>query len=527
MERTYTCIWLFCWFCWLLLSPAYSEGNLRKVRGVSLGGWLVVEGWIKQSLFDNIPNAKMLDGTEAQFKSMALNKFITAENGGGNNVTVNKTIPTTFETFRLWRVNETEFQFRSSGGQFLSCVGEACSFSANTDSPSESKTFSIETKFKKVHIKYSNGIYLQATSPNQLTADYTGTPGWDNNTATFEMILVSFDYHGEYQLTNGWGAKAKDILKEHRDNFITEDDFKFMSEHGLNTVRIPVGWWIYMDPNPPAPYVGGSLAALDNAFKWAQNYNMKCIINLHAAPGSQTGKETSSSRDGSADWSTSPKYISQTLDVIDFLASRYAKNPALLGISLLNNPNASLIPLDVLVSYYSKGYQIVRKYSSTAYVIIAQRVGKADPMELIEANIGSSNLVLEMHSYNFDNMTSDFSVEDNIEFVKNSRRAQIKALSSRNGPLIFVGEWVNKMARDDVLKSEYERYGKAQVEVYDEASFGWAYWTFRNDVVHWSLEWNIQNGYLQLGDSPVKQWPMYHILLFAAFWGLYLSDQIL
>ncbi|KAL5706965.1 hypothetical protein ACHQM5_025070 [Ranunculus cassubicifolius] len=130
---------------------------------------------------------------------------------------------------------------------------------------------------------------------------------------------------------------------------------------------------------------------------------MKCIIDIHAAPGSQNGKETSSSRDGSAYWATSQKYISQTLDVIDFLASRYAKNPALLGISFLNNPNASLIPLDVLVSYYSKGYQIVRNYSSTAYVIITQRIGNTDPKELIRANISSTNLVLEIH-FDSDNL---------------------------------------------------------------------------------------------------------------------------
>ena len=35
------------------------HGNSR-VRGVNLGGWLVIEGWIKPSLFDDIPNSDML-----------------------------------------------------------------------------------------------------------------------------------------------------------------------------------------------------------------------------------------------------------------------------------------------------------------------------------------------------------------------------------------------------------------------------------------------------------------------------------
>lgn len=85
------------------------------------------------------------------------------------------------------------------------------------------------------------------------------------------MIIASNTLHGDYQLANGYGHdKAKEILKTHRDGFVTEQDFDFLSRHGINTVRIPVGWWIASDPNPPAPFIGGTLNALDNAFSWAQ-----------------------------------------------------------------------------------------------------------------------------------------------------------------------------------------------------------------------------------------------------------------
>jgi hypothetical protein len=39
-----------------------ADNNSSKVRAVNLGGWLVVEGWIKPSLFDGIPNRDMLVG---------------------------------------------------------------------------------------------------------------------------------------------------------------------------------------------------------------------------------------------------------------------------------------------------------------------------------------------------------------------------------------------------------------------------------------------------------------------------------
>lgn len=49
----------------LLGSLCEVEGlhGSSKVRGVNLGGWLVIEGWIKPSLFDDIPNGDMLVGS--------------------------------------------------------------------------------------------------------------------------------------------------------------------------------------------------------------------------------------------------------------------------------------------------------------------------------------------------------------------------------------------------------------------------------------------------------------------------------
>ena len=58
--------------------------------------------------------------------------------------------------------------------------------------------------------------------------------------------------------------------QDHWNTYITDEDFRFMSSNGLTAVRIPVGWWIALDPTPPKPFVGVSLKALDNAFTWAQ-----------------------------------------------------------------------------------------------------------------------------------------------------------------------------------------------------------------------------------------------------------------
>ena len=66
---------------------------------------------------------------------------------------------------QLWRVSDSEFQFRTSQEQFLTCDGEGSSVSAVAGSPSINETFYVERNYdNRVHIKLKNGNYLQVYS---------------------------------------------------------------------------------------------------------------------------------------------------------------------------------------------------------------------------------------------------------------------------------------------------------------------------------------------------------------------------
>eukprot|EP00253_Pinus_taeda_P000728 PITA_00728 len=492
-----------------ILEARRLTNDTQKYHSVNLGGWLVIEGWIKPSLFDGIPDKDLLDGTQIQLKSMKLGTYVVAEDGGGTIMAVNRTNPSGWETFSLWRVRDGYYQLRVFNKQFVGADnGGGGIVEAVATTPNSSETFQIirnQANANSVHIKVLNGMYMQAQSKDQLTADFEGEPGWDDdNAATFEMTIVG-TMQGEFQISNGYGPeKATQVLNEHRSTFITEDDFVFMSKNGISAVRIPVGWWIASDPKPPAPFVGGSLACLDKAFSWAQNHDIKVIIDLHAAPGSQNGYEHSGTRDGFIEWSESQENIDKSLSVIDFLAARYAAHPALLGIELLNEPRSPAVSLNNVTDYYSRGYDIVRKYSSSAYVIMCNRIGSADPKELFQMNNGLSRTVVDVHYYNlFDDATfKNMTVQQNIDYIKTTRAQTLQSLVSANGPLIFVGEWVDEWELNSATQSDYQRYGDAQLQVYGEASFGWAYWTLRNiGSRHWDLEWMVKNQYLILPAS--------------------------
>lgn len=481
----------------------------QKYRSVNLGGWLVVEQWIKPSLFDGVQDRDLTDGAQIQLKSIKLGTYVVAEDGGGKNIAVNRGSPSGWETFKIWRVRDGTYQLRAFNKQFVRAVNAGGgSVDAVTNTPEEWETFQIirnPSNKNQVHIKAYNGMYLQAQSQDQLTADFQGKPGWnDGNAATFEMNVVTGDngIGGEYQLTNGLGPdKAPQVMNDHWNSFITESDFAFMSSNGINAVRIPVGWWIASDPNPPAPFVGGSLKALDNAFTWAKNHNIGVIVDLHAAPGSQNGDAHSGTRDGYLEWPDSQDNIDKSISVIDFLAGRYASNSALLGIELLNEPRAPGVPVDTLKTYYKRGYDTVRKHSSSAYVIMCNRIGPADAKELFDINNGLTSTVVDVHYYNLydDSTFKSMSVQQNIDYINNNRAQILQSLTSANGPLIYVGEWTNEFEYQGASMSDYQKFGNAQLQVYGTATFGWGYWSLKNDNYnHWSFEWMVQNSYLQL-----------------------------
>lgn len=485
-------------------SPAVSYPAL-PVRAVCLGGWLVTEGWILPSLFDGIPNKDLLDGTQLQFKSALRKTYLTADNGGGGAVVANRTQASDWETFKLWRLNDTTFNFRTSGNQFVGIGASDGIIVATATTPGLPETFQIvRCPFDKnrVRIKAANGYFVQAIATGEVIADYGEPTRWsDFDASVFLMTTVGQQLQGEYQLCNGYGAdKAAPLLREHWSTYIVEDDFKFFASSGLTAVRIPVGWWIASDPSPPAPYVGGSLQALDNAFRWAEKHELGVIVDLHAAPGSQNPWEHSSSRDGTQEWGTTDASIAQTVQVIDFLASRYATSPRLLAVELLNEPLAPGATLDSLTRYYRDGYAAVRKHAPAAYVVMSNRLSSGNSTELLWfAGRGFPGAVVDVHYYTvFNSLFGNFTAQQNIDFVRTNFSGELAAVTTRDGPLTFVGEWVAEWKVPNATKEEYQKYAAAQMNVYGQATFGWAYWTAKNANNHWDLEWMIRNGYISL-----------------------------
>lgn len=64
--------------------------------------------------------------------------------------------------------------------------------------------------------------------------------------------------------------------------------------------------------------------------------------------------------------------------------------------------------------------------------------------------------------------------------------------------LFFAGEWSGQWLVPGPSKEEWKRYIKAQLDVYEKATFGWAFYSLKNVNNYWSIKWLIENGYIEL-----------------------------
>ena len=124
---------------------------------------------------------------------------------------------------------------------------------------------------------------------------------------------------------------AAKFWQSFRDAYITEDDIRFLHQSGLNSIRIPIHYKFFVPGNDEG------LARLDRVIAWAHKYDLYVILDLHCAPGGQTGANIDDS------WGYPWLYESVedqelTASIWKRIAEHYRDNPTVLGYDLLNEP---------------------------------------------------------------------------------------------------------------------------------------------------------------------------------------------
>ncbi|WFD34939.1 glucan 1,3-beta-glucosidase [Malassezia cuniculi] len=169
--------------------------------------------------------------------------------------------------------------------------------------------------------------------------------------------------------------KAERILRNHFDNFITEEDFREIKSYGLNHVRVPFPYW-GIRTYPGDPYLRlNQYDKLKEAARWARNNDLYMMIELHTVPGGANGYDHGG-KVNQTEWLGNDQNEQRTRDILAILAEEFSKDEYthVTGITLVNEPNGNR---DQIYSFYRSAYDSVRNPTGNSNTPLLVMIGDA------------------------------------------------------------------------------------------------------------------------------------------------------
>ena len=143
--------------------------------------------------------------------------------------------------------------------------------------------------------------------------------------------------------------EAARFWSEFRDVYIGEEDIRFIKAAGFNTVRVPLHWRLFVEPGDGSAdrFEGPGWRLLDRLVGWCRAAGLRVILDLHAAPGGQTGVNHDDGPGFPLVFYV-PRYRQLTIALWRALAEHYRDDPTILGYDLLNEPISPYNDMDYL-----------------------------------------------------------------------------------------------------------------------------------------------------------------------------------
>jgi hypothetical protein len=130
--------------------------------------------------------------------------------------------------------------------------------------------------------------------------------------------------------------RASEFWARFRDSFISDTDFAMIARAGFDHVRLPINSRGLLSAD--GEFLEEGFRLIDRAVNWSERYGLRILLDLHGAPGGQTGTNIDDSPRGQPELFMDSTYREQTIALWRELARRYRDRESVLGYDLLNEP---------------------------------------------------------------------------------------------------------------------------------------------------------------------------------------------
>lgn len=216
------------------------------------------------------------------------------------------------------------------------------------------------------------------------------------NLEHFMIGLPTSEQMMKSALEKEYGSQVEgEFFKRYREEFFKEEDFKLLLECGVNFIRVPFNYRLFIEDNHTQKYREEGFKYFDSLFSLCKKYKIFALIDLHTTPGAQN-----------PDWHSDNSYgvplfweyqilRRQMTKLWGAIASRYCEEPYLMGYDLLNEPAMAKWPM--INEFYEETIEAIRAVDNNHVIVLEGDQFSMDFSGLQHFN--DKQLALSFHYY--------------------------------------------------------------------------------------------------------------------------------
>jgi endoglucanase len=253
---------------------------------------------------------------------------------------------------------------------------------------------------------------------------------------------------------------AAKFWQEYRKEYITQKDIQRIAQLGFNSVRPSLNARLFLSEGENPVYQKEGFDLLDNLIRWCKQSGIYVIIDMHAAPGGQTGQNIDDSANDQPELFMDPRNQDRLVALWVKIATRYKDESAVAAYDLLNEPlpertGAAKKYKSELEPLYKRITQAIRAVDKK-HMITVEGANWANDWSVFSAPF-DGNLVYQFHYYCWQHPTQLNDISRYLQYRE------------RLGAPVWVGETGEK---DDAIYW-------ATTDYFETHNIGWSFWPWK------------------------------------------------